>query len=474
MGYLLIDDFSLGVDRRKSNVTARPGSLRTLRNAYITAGGEIEKRKTFTSIGTLPAGTHGVGFVGGQVKVFGTGSFPGGLPANVGYQQLSIGGGLTISRVLDVTRFGTKGYIIARMSDNSIEQFFDGANIAAMSDQGTAARAHKTKMYVADGNNLRFSTVADPADWAGTGSGLIDVTTQDSGMADLVGIEQYYNQLALMGRNTIQVWMMDPDPAQNTLIQSLDNIGLVAPNGLARYGNGDVLFLSQSGIRSLRARDSSNAAVLNDIGSPIDSIIAAKRALLTPDEAEKIMALVDPLTGHFWLIWKNEVHVLSYYPNSKVTAWSSFDLPWEVDAAALANQRLVLRAGNELFIYGSVPGSGSPLDPNVPLGVSEALYDDTPAEIITPMIDLGKPATKKTWGGIDLSVEGLWDVYVSPDYNNPTAWTKIATVDKPTFGDERIPIDMTSTHICVRLVSTNDGPAKVSSLMIHHDLGDDS
>lgn len=38
----------------------------------------------------------------------------------------------------------------------------------------------------------------------------------------------------------------------------------------------DVFFLSESGIRSLRARDSSNAAFASDIGNPIDTLILSE------------------------------------------------------------------------------------------------------------------------------------------------------------------------------------------------------
>lgn len=476
MPYLVVDDFSAGIDLRKSNTTAKAGTLRDLRNGFVSAGGEIVKRKTFTSVGTLPpSGTHGLGFTDDQLVVFGTDA-PGGigaLPANTTYKQLTVSDGATISRVLDVDPWGSKLYVIARFNDGTTRHFFDGTQVAAMTNKGTVARTHKSKMYVGDGDNLRFSAVGAPNDFAGTGSGTIDVTQQDAATGKLVGIEQYYGKLALFGRNAVQLWVMDPDPAVNNFDQVLGNIGLVSPNAVSRYGNGDVLFLSQTGIRSLRARDSSNAAVLNDIGSPIDDLIAAKRAVLTPAVAERQFALVDPLTGQFWLVWGNEVHVLAYYPNSKVTAWSTFTLPWSPDHVTLANQRIVFRVGNECFIYGSVPSSGSPFDPNAQIGLSAAVYDGSAVTIITPMLDLGKPAHAKTWQGLDMSASGVWEVYVAPDHQKPDSWTKIATVTDPTFQDERIPIDMgESTHIAVKLVSTGLGPAQVNSFALHHNLGE--
>src|SRR3546814_12010142 len=58
--YLLIEDFKLGLDRRRSRETGVPGSLWTLVNAHITRGGEIERMKKPVPAYTLPSGTFGM------------------------------------------------------------------------------------------------------------------------------------------------------------------------------------------------------------------------------------------------------------------------------------------------------------------------------------------------------------------------------------------------------------------------------
>lgn len=480
MAYTIIEDFSGGLDLRKSAVTSKPGTLRTLRNAFVNAGGEIEKRKAITSVGELPAGdTFGLAFRNNRLAVFGTkaaGSV-GTLPAYTDYYQLiPSSGSPTIDRVLDVSPSKGGLYVIARFNDASVRHFFvNGATanqIVSGSVAGTNARTHADKQYVVDGRNLRFSKLGDSSDFTGTGSGIIDVSAQDTNSTELVGIEQYYSYLALFARNAVQVWLMDPDPAKNALIQTLGNIGLVAPNAVAKYGNGDALFLSDTGVRSLRARDSSSAAVVNDIGSPIDALIATKRATLTPANAEKIAAFVDPLSGHFWLVWGDQVLVLAYYPNSKITAWSVFEPPISVDYATLANSRLAFRSGEELFVYGSVPPSGSPFDPNVPVGSTAALYDSAQVEIELPPVDGNKPATTKTWQALDIACEGTWAVWVNPDpIGAPGAWTHVSTVGGTTYGLDMLPIGMRSTHLAVRLLSQNAGLQRVARVVVHYDDG---
>lgn len=480
MAYVIIEDFSHGLDLRKSAVTAQPGSLRTLRNAFINAGGEVEKRKAFTSVGVLPDGkTVGLAFRNNRLAVFGTvaaGSV-GTLPDYTDYYQLiPTTGGLTISRIMDVSPFSTGLYVIARLSDGSLAHFYvNGATANQLTSGGVAgsnARTHSNKQYVVDGRNLRFSAVGLSNDFVGTGSGIIDATAQDTGTTELVGIEQYYSSLALFGRNAVQIWAMDADPTKNQLLQTLGSIGLVAPNAVAKYGSGDCLFLSDTGIRSLRARDASNAAVLNDIGSPIDAKVSDKRATLTPTQAEKITALVDPLSGHFWMVWGTEVLVLSQFPNSKVTAWSVFEPPISVDYATIANSRVAFRSGEELFVYGSVPPSGSPFDPNVPVGSTAALYDAAPVEVELPPVDAGKPATTKMWQGIDVACEGTWTVYINPDpISAQGAWVAVATINGSTYSLDTIPVNMRGTHLGVRLVSQITGPQKLARVTVHYDDG---
>lgn len=477
MPYIIVEDFSAGVDLRKSSITSKPGTLRTLKNAFVNVGGEVEKRKTFTSVGVLPTGTtFGLGFRNNRLAVFGTvaaGSV-GTLPGYTDYYQLIPStGGITIDRVLDVAPFSDGLYVIARFSDASVRHFYVNASTATQVTgvSGTNARTHQTKMYVVDGRNLRFSAINSPTSFGGTGSGVIDVTAQDTGSTELVGIEQYYSYLALFARNATQIWQMDTDPLNNTLVQVLGNIGLVAPNAVATYGNGDALFLSDTGIRSLRARDSSNAAVLNDIGAPIDPLVAAKRSVLTPTEAEKIAALVDPLSGHFWMVWGTQVLVLSYYPNSSISAWSTFEPNISVDHVTLANSRIAVRSGENLFVYGSVPAGQSPFDPNVPIGTSAALYDASTVEVELPPIDVGQPATTKLWKALDIACEGTWQVYVNPDPAQSGAWTLVDTVSGTTYNQGALPVNMQGTHLGIKLVSTATGPAKLNRVVVHFDGG---
>lgn len=487
MGYAAIEDFAAGIDLRKSATTAKPGTLRKLTNALVNAGGEIEMRKKFTKLFDAPPGSVGLGSTGAaQLVVFKPTAAPDYPPAAIpGYPSVitladdAATAYTGVQRVLDVDAFQGLTYVIARRTNGVVRHYYNGTPVPA--GVGRTARAHKAKMYTVDGNIIRFSTINDPTHWSDTvsavGSGLIDGTSQDAGYPEFIGLEAYYQSLALFGRRSIQLWSMDPDPDKNTLTQVISGQGLVAPFATARYGTGDVLFLSDTGVRSLRARDASNAAILNDIGSPIDNLIVPRRAALTPATAEMVRALIDPLTGHFWLIWRDKIFVLAYYPATKVTAWSVLEpnFPDPIEYATTCGNRIVLRAGDGIYVYGHADGVTDPFSDYTGLEDPSLEYDPAvPVTVEMPFLDFGKPATTKTFQGMDASLEGAWHVDVNPDPLAPDAWVTTAVLSSMSFTLNRIPLNQSTTHLALRLRSINGTPARLGSVALHFEGGEQS
>ena len=491
MAYYLVEDFRGGIDLRRTSVSTKPGALRDLTNGFINVGGEVEQRRRFALQRVLPAGTVGLVGVGGEAYTFG---LAGGvtLPLPFRYQQLvpspALAGGVAIARILDADLFGRKLYLVVSFTDGSVRHFYDGVQVPAatvVAEQAKRAKTHKNKIYLAGGiklsptvdhgSNLRFSAVGAPADFTGTGSGLIDVTSADFGSADLVGLESYYSNLALFGIRSVQIWQMDPDPAANQLVQVIGNIGLLGGNAHARYGSGDILFLADTGIRSLRARDSSGAATQGDIGTPIDELVREMRRALSPGDLDKLSGLVDPSSGCVWFVWKTKAVVLSYYPVANVTAWSVFEFGFSAEYATVVGNRVLLRdAANNVFIYGATAAEGTPIDPLTSImGPHAAEYDDSQMTVTTPMFDFGKPGHFKTFTGLDLACDGVIhvDVNYDPNPRNAGAWSQVITVHDNTFGQGRVPLEGYSTHIGLRFRSTQ-GFSRVGAIAIHYEMAD--
>jgi len=131
MAYLYIESFEAGLDTRKSRFTAPAGTLRTCKNAHITRGKEIERRKAFDEIATLPSGTFGLHALGVRLYSFGSGDLAASMPVRVSYQRLQDPDDLTADmvRLWFAENFSSKIYAIAEFDNGAILHFYDGSKV---------------------------------------------------------------------------------------------------------------------------------------------------------------------------------------------------------------------------------------------------------------------------------------------------------------------------------------------------------
>src|SRR5690606_32308727 len=108
--YAEIIDFKGGLDRRRPPVVGEPGTLYVGKNIHLTRGGDVEGRLAFVPVYHLPPGTFGLHSLRGKFYVFGSGTAPSGLPADVIYQRLQHPGGKNMTALLDVDSFDGKVY----------------------------------------------------------------------------------------------------------------------------------------------------------------------------------------------------------------------------------------------------------------------------------------------------------------------------------------------------------------------------
>ena len=682
MPYILVEDFRGGLDRRRMNVTAAPGTLVELKNAHITRGGEIEKRPAFVEITQLPSNTIGLAAAAGQIYTFGSDpvgsvTFAANTPSNVTYVQLQHPSGEELTDVLSVDFYNGQLYAAAQFADGRIYHYFNGTRITDWFDGraratfevtagtagGTAATASfevtggtsnpgdelrilrvnsvdligspvshngsnsltaaniataitngpsdytavavnnvltitapavgiayngfqvtfevdgaftignlahmsggidnaitaitvdgvniignqitweqshtytalkiaaaindfpsgpeyeatsvnqfvniiakesgssynnktiaittsgnvttafdpvaqnyldggadaatinaytpgrfvipvKTKMYALSDSLLHFSAIDDPTEWNDTtlGAGFINLANHSRGSEDLKAIATYFDNIAVLAEEAIQIWFVDADEALNQQIQVLQNTGTIAPDSVVEFGENDVFYLSLSGLRSLRSRDSSNAAFVGDIGNPIDELIVDQiqenRTL-----AELSKATLEQRDGRYILAIGNKMYVFSFFPSSKVSAWSVYEPGFIVDRWAYDGRQTLCRSGNKLYSLGGENGN---------------IYDSSEVVVQMPFLDGSSPATSKDLHGIDVTCENTWTVSIATDPQDITALEEVATVYKTTYGLGRAAINGYSTHVAPRLVCNQPGPAKLGNLAIHY------
>jgi hypothetical protein len=465
--YLLITDFSAGLDTRKHILASPPGTLTRLVNAAITPGGDIYKRRAFVKIATL-TNSFGLASTSSTLYAFTrnvvvTPPSLGMTEATLVYQNIPNASTTLVQT--DYDTYDGKIYLVtsdasASPAPNNNLHYYNGVQTTG-SGKGIYVRAYQQKIYSVVGNTLFFSAVNDPNDWdSGTGAGSINLSTQDADAEELTSLEVYYNRLAIFARESVQLWQMDPDPLQNQLIQVLRGIGTEAPHSTLQYGSGDVLCMADSGIRSLRARDASNAAAISDIGSPIDSVITDIR--FDPSAGlgylQAARAILEPVVGRFWMILPTKILVLSYFPGPRVTAWSVYTVPFTIDFAVTCGGRVFLRSGDDLYLYGGIDGS---------------TWDNCGVEVRLPYLDAKKPGHNKGFEAIDMTITGTWQAAVSYNFDNPDDEETLGTFTSPTWNKGRAEMQGNGSHFSLRFYNTDANAAMISNVAVHMQTADD-
>lgn len=316
------------------------------------------------------------------------------------------------------------------------------------------------KLYVLGGPTFYFSAIGEPEvfnDPNATGNGFVTVTNFYSAPEDLVAMAHYQGRLAFFSRTTTHIWQVNADPTLYNQVQLLENVGTFAKLSVQSLGDLDVLFLHDSGIRSLRVRDSSLNAFVVDIGSPIDGLIQAKLAECTDEEKQAACSVVEVASNRYWLFLKDTIYVLSYFPMNKITAWSTYDptygdgqTPFVPEKMVTFNGRVYIRGDDDaLYLYGGTDG---------------ATYDSAQAVVETPWLDAGKPATMKQSTAVDVAIVGTWSIKVGMDYFVDEL-VDLGQVSETTFDYRRLGVNSRGTHFKMRMETTGSEAASLSSLL---------
>jgi hypothetical protein len=324
---------------------------------------------------------------------------------------------------------------------------------------GEYGKPAKSKLYSTAQSLIHFSGISDPLEVNDTTkeAGFIDLSTNAEGSERLTSIANYQQNLAIFSERTVQIWFVDVQASGNQQLQVLNNTGAIAPLSVQEIGDSDVFYMSESGIRSLRARDSSNAAFATDIGNPIDTLV------LADINADRLMvresrAVLEPRDGRYILAVGNKCYVFSYFPASRVSAWSIYEPGFAVKDWAIIGRRLYCRGDDGvMYLLGGENGT---------------TYDDTQVTAYLPYVDAKQPATKKMFTGMDLASEGVWKVEIASNPVDQDALQTVAYVEETTFDKGNLAFQVTGTHMAIKLTSQNDGYAKLGAILVHFEGGD--
>lgn len=577
----IVNDFRLGVDRRRKRISGPPGSLWTLINAHLTRGGDIEKRKKMVAKYAVPGTTFGFRKTATTGYVFGSDlAATVTVPSGVTYQRLASPSPLApaMTALNDVTLFDGKIYAVATYADGNTHHFYDGSHVTAWDDGivrsyttslteiadriatlinsnasevatastvgtiititgktanvsfavtaealnggsfddqtasvsetqaataslpeittvtldgrldigdrysvtigsnnygagdnpatvGTRLFTHGSKLYAMVGPTVYFCAVDDPTEWRANvnGAGFENLSNNEEGSLSLVGAARYQGDVAFFASDTAQIWTLDPDPTNNALSRVLENSGSVSARSMVPFGNSDILYLSRSGLRSVRSRDVSGAPFVSDIGNAIDSLLIDDMRTLGAASTALAQGMLEPVDGRYMLALGSKIYVLSYFPGSKITGWSWYEIDevpgFSADWTSTQGGKLYVRSGNTVYLYGGDDGNTYDVDEN----------DNYVVTVGLPFMGGKRLFDSKSLTQWDMAPENEWLVEALVDPRDEDRKVVLGTVDEITYPNLDYPAQIDGEMFALEMTCSSPGAASISNFTMHFD-----
>lgn len=325
----------------------------------------------------------------------------------------------------------------------------------AASGTGGPVLTYRSKLYTALQSLFQFSDVNDPTNWSTDGAGFINISNHLGGSESITGIVPYQSMVAVMSRHSTQIWSVDPDPNLNRLEQIINNVGTMAPRSSVAIGQSDVFFLSDSGVRSIRARDASNAAISYDVGTSIDTLVTRQIGSTGDLLVSKACGVIEPIDGRYLLAIGDTIFVYSMFQASNISAWSTYKLGYNVDWFAVRGSRLYARGGNKIYLYGGSTGNE---------------YDDCVVRVDLSCLDGSRPPQLKSWKSLDVICDGTWQIEANfepktVNYDN-LGYVSDQNVSLPSFTMQGY-----GTHLSLRFTHHKTEYARLSAAIAHFESG---
>lgn len=356
--------------------------------------------------------------------------------------------------------------------------FVNTTNNIYTSPMPTVCFTYRERVYVGIGSQFNFCDNEDPTSWEeqAPGAGFVKYLSQYGSQDSITAFGQLQGRLAVFGSQTIQMWNTDADPANFSLVQpALDNTGTQWPETVQSLGDFDCLYLDINGVKSLRAKETTlNAYVDDGVGVQIENFIIR---VMQSGQVVQACGAVDPATKNYWLFLNGTIYVLSRSLGGKIQAWSTYQ-PTDSNGVRFTPQKFV--AFNNQLYCRSVEGGMYSFG-----GLNGAQYDATTATVVLPYLDDKRPDTMKESQGVQAVMSGQWQVRVSADpsqANNPAGYHLVfqgaATLNPDSTKDSTydtgwIGYQDRGTHFSFMATTSQQGPARLSALSLHYNIAED-
>jgi hypothetical protein len=335
-----------------------------------------------------------------------------------------------------------------------------------------------------DGQNVRFCKVGDPTDWTTAGNaGFLPVSQHFGAGQRAYGLGVYQGKLAVFTDRSVQLWTVDPDPTAMAIDNVVDGIGTRHHGSIVSL-NGDLLFLSDTGVRSLTTLQNSLFPSDVDVGLPVAQIaqpstlvggtatlpaystVLAVSAL--PFKQYWVAAPNDWTFGsadeYGWLSW-------SYSRQAKLNAWSWHGAGGtpraKVKGWASLGNRMFMRTDKEPYLLVMTP---EVFLTDQTEGASTALCAMT-----TQWLDFGKPGRRKAIYGIDFDGKNVASISIKSSAGGNRSGQGLGSLQVGdaqggwTYSGEMLPFEGDGTEFQVSFSGGVTGELQINRFTIHYE-----
>lgn len=451
MTAITYDRFDGGLDLRQLASSADANRLRVLKNAYITTGRTIKKRKGTMIVGTLPGNT--VGLFSGIDGLF-TFTSDTGSPDSVHVHEVGLVRivklfyqGDSLSRIVNVEVFNGNLYVAAQFTTGTIRHFYISGNDPKTFLITDANCPHSKsfikkagKIFAVDNDVVRFSSTGNATDWtADKDAGFLPVSLQQSVNNKPTALGEYQDNLVVFFEDTAQIWQVDADPANHKLISTIP-IGTNHTYAHANMSN-DIFFLSPSGFRSIAVQAFSTNMMDNDIGSPIDKLVAEDTKF-----SHGIKMIYFRAEGQIICFNGTKAYVYCFSRSSKISAWCVWEFDFNILYPVEFDSELYFRTEDSYLCR-----------------FKSSKQDDIkggtfPVEVELPFLDMRSPGVLKQFTGVDVAMSGSCQMWFKFDARNEAYETDELSLYEDTRSLPRIPVEVMATNmsVCMRNESKED------------------
>jgi hypothetical protein len=145
---------------------------------------------------------------------------------------------------------------------------------------------------------VQWSDIKNPQKWGSGTAGTLDTTTVwPKGGDIIVALAAHNNFLYIFGKRNILIYQGANTPATMSLYDVVTGIGCIARDSVANTGS-DVIFLSETGLRSISRTIQEKSAPLNDLSKNVrNDLISA----VAGEDAATIKSVYSPREGFYLL-----------------------------------------------------------------------------------------------------------------------------------------------------------------------------